>query len=297
MLSFLPGPIKGSILFLLYCVNTIFWSLFIFPASFIKLAVPFPKARKFLSKIIDLVASLWISVNNFNLALLHKTEWDISGLDNLDKNKWYLVVCNHQSWVDIIVLQKIFNFRIPFLKFFLKKELIWVPIMGAIWWALDYPFMKRHSSSFIKKNPHLAGQDILATKKACEKYKNKPVSIMNFMEGTRFHPKKHSSQNSPYKNLLIPKAGGISFALSSMEEFITGIVNVTIFYPEGVPTFWHFLCGGTGKIVAKSEFLPKDSKLFGDYFNDPEFKEEFQNWVNTLWREKDELLESLKKTG
>ena len=297
MLSFLPGPVRGSILFLLYCVNTVFWGIFLLPASFLKLAIPFPKPKKVLSRIIDLIATLWISINNFNLALLHKISWNVSGLDGLDRNQWYLVVCNHQSWVDILVLQKILNYRIPFLKFFLKKELIWVPVMGVLWWALDYPFMKRYSSEYIKKNPHLAGKDILATKKACEKYKNKPVSIMNFMEGTRFHPKKHKIQKSPYKNLLLPKAGGISFALSSMEEFITGIVNVTIFYPEGVPTFWQFICGSTSKIVAKAEFIPKDTKLFGDYFNDPDFKDEFQNWVNNLWREKDELIESLKEAS
>lgn len=297
MLSFLPGPVKGSILFLLYCVNTVFWSIFLFPASFLKIAIPFPQARKLLSRLIDLIATLWISVNNFNLALMHKIRWDVSGLDGLERDQWYLVVCNHQSWVDILVLQKVLNRRIPFLKFFLKKELIWVPVMGAIWWALDYPFMKRYSSQHLKKNPHLAGKDILATKKACEKYKTKPVSIMNFMEGTRFHPKKHQHQRSPYRNLLIPKAGGVAFALSSMEEFITGIVNITIFYPEGVPTFWQFICGSTSQIVVKAEYIPRQDKHFGDYINDPGFKNEFQNWINNLWKEKDELIESMKEAG
>lgn len=297
MLSFFPGPLKGSIIFFLFCINTLFWGTFLLPASILKLVIPVPHARVILSKIIDLIASLWITVNNLSLALFHRIEWDVSGIEVLDKQKWYLVICNHQSWVDILVLQKIFNFRIPFLKFFLKKELIWVPVMGILWWALDYPFMKRYSSAYIKKHPHLAGKDILATKKACEKFKAKPVSIMNFMEGTRFHPKKHEKQQSPYRNLLIPKAGGISFALSSMEEFITGIVNVTIFYPEGVPAFWEFLCGKTDRIVAKVEFIPRDTKLFGDYFNDPDFKNEFQNWVNNLWQEKDELIEDLKKTA
>lgn len=297
MLSFLPGPVKGSLIFLLYCMNTIFWSFFLFPASFLKLALHIPVAQKTLSRIIDLIATLWITINNFNLALFHKIEWDVSGLDSLERNRWYLVICNHQSWVDILVLQKILNYRIPFLKFFLKKELIWVPVMGVIWWALDYPFMKRYSSEFLKKNPHLAGKDILATRKACQKYKSKPVSIMNFMEGTRFHPAKHKKQKSPYKNLLVPKAGGVSFALSSMEDFITGIVNVTIFYPEGVPTFWQFICGSTSKIVAKAEFIPREDRHFGDYFNDPDFKVEFQEWVNSLWREKDELIESMKQAS
>ncbi len=67
----------------------------------------------------------------------------MQGVDSLHQRGWYLVSSNHQSWVDILVLQRIFHGRIPFLKFFLKQELIWVPVIGLAWWALDFPFMKR----------------------------------------------------------------------------------------------------------------------------------------------------------
>ena len=107
---------------------------------------------------------------------------------------------------------------VPFLKFFLKKELIWVPILGIAWWALDFPFMKRYSAAVLKKRPHLRGKDIEITRQACKKFKSLPVSIMNFVEGTRFTREKHDKQKSPFTHLLKPKAGGIGFVLSTMGE-------------------------------------------------------------------------------
>lgn len=68
--------------------------------------------------------------------------------------------------------------------------------------SFDFPFMRRYSQLFLLKYPHLKGKDIEITKKACQKYKDLPVSIMNFVEGTRFTPEKHKKQESPYKNLL-----------------------------------------------------------------------------------------------
>jgi 1-acyl-sn-glycerol-3-phosphate acyltransferase len=130
----------------------------------------------------------------------------------LEAKGHYLVLSNHQSWVDILILQKVFNRRIPFMRFFLKQQLIWVPMLGLAWWALDFPFMQRHTKSQLQKRPELAGQDIAATRKACEKFLGKPVSIMIFPEGTRFTPAKHAQQQSPFQHLLKPKSGGMAYA-------------------------------------------------------------------------------------
>ena len=62
--------------------------------------------------------------------LAHLPSWDVEGVETLDRSEWYLVLANHQSWVDIAVLQRIFHRKIPFLKFFIKKELLWLPILG-----------------------------------------------------------------------------------------------------------------------------------------------------------------------
>src|SRR3546814_9530339 len=110
-----------------------------------------------------------------------------------------------------------FNRRIPLLKFFLKQELIKVPLLGLAWWALDFPFRKRFTRAEIEANPSLKGKDLETTRKACEKFKEMPTSVMNFFEGTRFTQAKHDQQQSPYEFLLKPKAGGTAFALSAMD--------------------------------------------------------------------------------
>ena len=239
----LPAPMRGVFSFSLYFINTLFWSILLFMMTFLKLLIPVKSWRTSCSKLLNGIANCWIGVNNFNQRIFCNIVWDVQGTETLDPNGWYLVLANHQSWVDILVLQNIFHRKIPFLKFFLKKELFWFPILGQAWWALDFPFMTRYSGSFLKTHPHLRGKDIEITRKACKKFKNTPVSIMNFVEGTRFTEKKHQEQQSPYTNLLKAKAGGIAYVLSAMGDQLQSILDVTIVYPKGHKSFWTFLCG------------------------------------------------------
>ncbi len=293
MLHFLPSPLKGALSFICYIVNTIALTTPLILLSFIKFFIPVRFFTVVLDKLIIGIAMLWISINGLNSKVFNDIRWDVRGLDQLKKRDWYLVISNHQSWVDILVLQKVLNRKVPFLKFFLKKELIWVPFLGLAWWALDFPFMKRYSKKFISANPHLAGKDLESTKLACEKFKHNPVSVMNFVEGTRFTPEKHSRQNSPFTHLLSPKAGGIAFVLGSMGEYLSKIINVTIVYPGKTPTFWDFISGGVNEIIVDIDVTPIDPELVGDYFGDTEFKDDFCAWLNRLWQEKDEKLNQL----
>lgn len=292
IIMILPGFLIGSISFLLFILNTLFWSTFLFPLAGLKLVIPIDSWRNGCNALLNKIALSWIACNNANLRITKRISWHVDGIQGLDPNQWYLVLSNHQSWVDILVLQKVFHRNIPFLKFFLKKELIWVPVMGLAWWALEFPFMKRYSKEFLKKNPHLEGKDLEITKKACERFVRMPISVMNFVEGTRFTRKKHERQKSPFKNLLRPKAGGISFVLSAMGEQLTHILNVTIIYPEGAKTFWSFLCSKKCDIVVHVEVIPITADLLGDYTNDERFKERFQDWLNVLWFEKDLYIEN-----
>ena len=293
MLSFLPAPIICFCSFILYFLNTIFWLIPIIIGSFLKALVPLKPWQKFFSYWLDQMASNWVAVNTGIQNTFTPVEYEVDGLEKLKMNEWYLVVSNHQSWVDILVLQRLLHGKIPFLKFFLKKELIYVPFLGIAWWALDFPFMKRYSQAFLKKNPHLIGSDIKTTRKACEKFKHKPVSVMNFIEGTRFTDEKHEKQKSPFKYLLRPKAGGIAFVLDAMGEHLTKVVNVTIHYPDGIPDFFEFISGKVRKISVNIQTSDVDGQIVGDYFNDKAFKQEFQRWVNQLWLEKDKTLESM----
>lgn len=290
MLNFLPSLLIGFLSFLIYALNTFFWLIPIIVFSFCKALLPLNMWRKFFSYLLDRMASNWVALNTLNQKLFTKTKITVTGLEKLEKKQWYLVISNHQTWVDIVVLQRILRGKIPFLKFFLKKELIYVPFLGLAWWALDFPFMKRYSQSFIKKNPHLKGKDIETTQKACAKFKHKPVSIMNFIEGTRFTQQKHDKQNSPFKHLLKPKAGGIGFVLSTMGEQLNKVLDVTIYYPGKTPTFIDFLCGRIKEIYVDIEIKDIDQSIKGDYVNDRAHKIQFQKWVNQLWLDKDKKL-------
>lgn len=293
--------IVGCLSILIYFLNTLFWFIPIFSLSFIKL-LPLRPLQTLASYLADGCASLWITINNLNQTILSSTHWDIQGLDDLEPEDWYLVIANHQSWVDILVLQRIFNRKIPFLKFFLKKELIWVPFLGLAWWALDFPFMQRYSRKFLEKNPHLKGKDLEATQKACEKFKFKPVSVMNFVEGTR-RTSDAIGKKSEFDHLLNPKAGGMAFVLGAMQENLNTLIDVTINYPDdwsaNPPSYWDFVCGRVRHIEVRVETmsipqLREQGFIADDYFNNEVQRKAFQLWLNQRWQIKDAQLKKLK---
>ena len=286
------SSIKASLILIAVIINTVMCCTPLILFSLCKLLSP-NIIRKQISKVLIFIAESWISINSWLMDTFVNVQWKYSGdLELLSKDAWYLVISNHQSWVDILLLQRTFNRRIPFLKFFLKQELIWVPLLGLAWWALDFPFMKRHSAKTIAKKPHLRGQDLETTRIACQKYKHDPVSVMNFIEGTRYTPEKHRSQKTPYKNLLKPRAGGISFVIDAMGDIMSGLVNVTIKYQDGAPTFWSFLkCyQPTIHIHISLQDLPTKSS---NAETPAAGRKEFRNWLDSVWEEKDKKLEEL----
>ena len=294
MLHFLPAPLRGVISALLLALNTLVmcWPLFL--TALLKLLLPFPSAQRALRFVMHGIAEAWIDVNKFWMRLARRTRWDVEGIQGLDMRHSYLVTSNHQSWVDILVLQYLLNRRMPLLKFFLKQELIWVPVIGLCWWALEFPFMKRYSKDYLAKYPHKRGQDLATTRKACARYKSNPVSVFNFLEGTRLTPQKHAQQQSPFQYLLKPKAGGIAFVLDAMGEQLDALVNVTIHYPGGNPGFWDLLCGRLGEVVVRFEKMAIPAEFVGrNYDQDEAYRLQFQQWVNELWQTKDAQLAEL----
>lgn len=297
MLHGFPPLFRGILASLLLALNTLFWCWPLFFFAVLKLILPFAPMQRSLRFAMYWIAESWISVNSFWMRLVQPIKWDVKGLEKLDMTHSWLVTSNHQSWVDILVLQYQFNRRLPFLKFFLKKELIWVPVIGLCWWALEFPFMKRYSKAYLEKHPEKQGQDLATTRKACERYKTNPVSVFNFLEGTRFTPEKHDQQNSPFTHLLKPKAGGIAFVLDAMGEQLHGLVNVTLHYPEGRPKLWDLLSGQIKHIVMRVKVVPIPKQFIGQsYDQDMAYRAEFQEWVNQLWLEKDQELAQLVST-
>ena len=293
MLHILPSPVRGALALSLYILNTLFWCTPLYLLAFAKAVVPVDSWTRGCSRVLNAIAENWIWVNIQIQNLTVNTLWDVKGVMALERSQWYLVIANHQSWVDILVLQRIFYRKIPFLKFFIKKTLFWFPFLGQAWWALDFPFVKRYTKSYLQKNPQMKGADLEITRNACKKFKKIPISIMNFVEGTRYTTRKHRSQQSPFSHLLKPKAGGIGFVLGSMGEQIHHILDVTIVYQDGVSNFWAFLCGKIRNIKVRVRSLPVNPELLGDYVNDRQFRLGLQGWLNNLWAEKNRNIDEM----
>lgn len=294
MLVFLPTFVRLPLALLLVALNVLAHATVLFALAALKALLPFAGIRRALSRALIAIAEQWIAVNGALFGLFTPTRWQIEGLEGLHRDGWYLVLSNHQSWVDIPVLQKTFNRRIPFLRFFLKKQLIWVPVLGLAWWALDFPFMQRHTKESLKRHPELRNQDKEATRKACERFRESPVSVMNFVEGTRFRAHKHEQQGAPFAHLLRPRSGGVAFVLETMGEMLQSIIDVTIVYPGGRPTMVDLLAGRVRQVCVHVRQLPIPAEfLGGDYENDAEFRKRFHRWMSGLWAEKDALITRL----
>src|SRR5690606_42118469 len=122
MLFFLPAPVRGAISLLLLILNTLFWFSLLLPCSLLKALLPLPVWQRFLTRVMIRIAESWIAFNSDWMRLAGSTEWDVQGRERLDHDGCYLVTSNHQSWVDILALQRNLNRRMPMPKFFLRSE-------------------------------------------------------------------------------------------------------------------------------------------------------------------------------
>ncbi|MDD0842138.1 acyltransferase [Pseudomonas sp. Gutcm_11s] len=265
--------------------------------TLLKLVLPGKALRNACSRGVMWVAETWAEIDKLIFATLTPTVWDIRGGEGLRGDRSYLVVSNHQSWVDIPALVQAFNRKTPYFKFFLKQELIWVPFLGLAFWALDYPFMKRYSKAYLAKHPEMAGKDLEITKRACERFKELNVTVVNYLEGTRCTPAKQAAQGSPYQHLLKPKAGGVAFALAALGPQLDALLDVTLVYPgQRPPGFWALISGQVPKVIMDIRTQELDPALWaGDYENDPQFRQYMQAWVSQLWQAKDARIAELKR--
>lgn len=281
---------------------TIACSVPIIMAGIVKLLLPVPVIWRSISVFADFMMYCWCEGLALLLRLNPYLKWDVEGLEGLNKKHWYLLISNHQSWADIVILCVLFRKHIPMNKYFLKQQLAWVPFMGLACWALDMPFMKRYSRAYLLRHPEQRGKDVETTRRSCMKFRAHPTTIVNFVEGSRFTAEKKSQTRSPFNYLLPPKAAGIAMAMNVLGKQFDKMLNVTLCYPENdrLP-FYDMLSGKMTKIVVRVSLVPITEELHGDYVNDKNFKRHFQLWLNRLWGEKDKQLEALhgeeKKAG
>lgn len=276
---------------LLLATNTLLHVPPLLLVALVKAILPLRPVRRACDWLLTSIAASWIGLNTALIRGFTDTRFVFEVDAQLQADGHYLVLANHQTWVDIPMLQAALNRRVPLLRFFLKSQLFWVPLLGLAWWALDFPFMNRYSRQQLEKRPELAGRDIAATRRACAKFMHIPVSVMNFVEGTRFTRAKHEQQASPFSHLLKPKAGGVAFVLDAMGRALHSILDVTIVYPGGRPTMLDLFANRLREVRVNIRERPIPPELLGgDYQNDPAFRERMQAWLNDLWLEKDRLI-------
>lgn len=298
MLARVRSTLLGLFVLTLAVIFTAVVCLPIYLLILIKLALPHWQRRQEVTDLITRITTIWTYGMVVIQTLFLPTRWEIEWPTGLDPEESYLVVVNHQSWVDILAYFQALTGLIPFPRFFLKRQLLWMPLIGPVFWGLDFPAMRRHSREYLQQHPEQRGHDLETVRQMCRRYQGRPVSIINFLEGTRFRPTKHATQASPYSHLLKPRAGGAAFALSAMEGTLRQLVDLTIAYPEGNSSFLSYL-GGQVPLIrmrVRCELIPEDL-LHGDYLEDDDYRARFQEWVQKLWERKDrDLDEMLEKT-
>jgi 1-acyl-sn-glycerol-3-phosphate acyltransferase len=288
------AAVKGGITMLLLALNVIAWCTPLFLLALTKLLIPWQPWRNRVTAWLNALGENWISCNGALLWRARSVRLDVRGVAGLRRRDWYLMIVNHRSWVDILVVQQAFNRKVPFLKFFIKERLKWVPFLGLAWWALDMPFMKRYSSAWLARHPEMRGRDLEATRRACEKFRRLPTTIINFVEGTRFTPAKHAAAGGGYRHLLPPKSGGVAYALTAMSGMLRSTLDVTIAYGARTPSLWDLCCGRLERLIVQVREREIEPWMqVGDYAGDAAFRARFQEMIVGYWRDKDELLDGL----
>jgi len=285
--------LRGIVVFFLLTLNLMFWGSAVLLVGMTKIFFRGAQRRP----IILFLARLgegWVAANDRIFDAFLTTEWDIEGVDGIRPDGHYLIISNHLSWVDIFALFRAFHGRAAFIRFFLKQELIWMPFVGLACWALEFPFMKRHSPEYLERHPEKRGSDLETTRRLCRRYRKFPVAILNFVEGTRFSREKHADQESPYRHLLRPRIGGISFVLASFGEQMDAIFDVTLAYPRHDVTMWEFATNRVPRIVIRAKRIEVTPELIDPAITQPgPARDRLKEWIDGLWREKDALLDSL----
>ena len=301
MLNFLRSWFRGILSTFLVVLNTMVCGSLVTLLVPVKVIIPLEGWRNFWTGVMLRIGSLFILINKNIQLLIHQISWEISGLENLDLNCKYLVISNHQSAVDIPVLQGIFHKVIPFPRFFIKQQLLWVPFLGVALWALGMPMMRRYSRKKLKQRPELRSKDLDRTRKACEHLREQPLTLLNFVEGTRYDPSRQDHQNSSFQYLLPPKSGGIHAVLQALGDQIEAILDVTIIYPDiQSPSFSDFTFGRLQRIRVEVDQLRLGEEGIPslEEIQSREGGSHVRKWLNERWQRKEKMIgEYLEEHG
>ena len=287
--------LRGILTFVFIVLNTLLACIPLYCAGLVRLCLP-DGARQRLSASMDRIIDWWVSGNRllFRALGLTPVQVTIDAPEELARDRWYLVISNHQSWADILILQNTFRSLIPPIKFFTKQQLIWIPLLGLALWLLGFPYVKRLGKAQITANPELAALDREATLSACRGFQERPTAVLSFLEGTRFTASKHAAHEARFQHLLNPKLGGVSYVVDALSDRIHRVLDVTIHYPAGAPSFWDLVQGRCPAVefVVESHLLPPAVRAATDA---DAARAELAPWIEELWRRKDARLAGARR--
>ena len=249
-------------------INLVVGICVLIPVSIVSWLMPTPILSRACFFIVDLVYRVAVKVDSFWMRKVVGIDLIIKG--EVNNHKSPVVICNHQSWFDIPLLQEVITGNGPIIKFLIKRELVWVPIIGWICLALDFPRLHRG------KNANTGENDFSIIRKASKSHGNESGALLIFPEGTRFTEQKKIAQDAPYRNLLKPRSGGLEM-IKKHAASDTPLVDITIDYHQKGVHIWNCLHGVPNKITITFE-----------HFKLAEI-EDIGGWLNERWREKDKL--------
>ena len=291
-----PGDVIKGILPLAYItINLTIWILPLLLLAVIKLIVPLQPIKQavyrlmigfyFVAVKIDLVLFQWILNIRF----------EVDSLDDLQADKNYLIVSNHRSWADILVYQTILIDQTPIIKFIVKKELIFLPLVGLICWAYEYPLVHRNSiKDGSTRNNNLKTDQKILKDKLLDIGRN-PTAIINFAEGSRYSQERGDRYSSPHANLLKSRTGGLFFILKTFGQQFDYLLDFTILYDCTEPIFFKFLSGKCRRVKVRVNKFPMSDLLqsLSDSSNTLSF-EKVDEWLKILWSGKDKIIDRMR---
>jgi 1-acyl-sn-glycerol-3-phosphate acyltransferase len=294
--------LRGLLSSLLLVLNTVIACIPLFIAGAVRPLLP-EAGRRRLRRRMDGLIDFWVGNNRRIFRALGLTRLQVQWQEpeegsatpqaTLSREHWYLVVSNHQSWTDIVIIQNVLWGHIPPVKFFTKRQLIWVPLLGPAMWLLDFPYVRRMSREQIAADPELAELDREATRRACRRFRDHPTTVLNFLEGTRFTPAKHAAQEARFEHLLNPKIGGLTYVIDELGDKLDRLLDLTIVYRGEVPTFWQLMQGRCPAVDVLVESRPLPPALRAPAGAETR-REQIGPWIEKLWTDKDRRLHDLR---
>jgi len=277
--------IRGAMVFLILFFGTvpIFLLFMLFGLPIMLLPAP---GRIALRGPLVACGRLWICFSTSVLRLSGIPIPECDGNAALADDGQYLLLCNHRSWTDIMVLLQLFGPRMPFPRFIAKREMLWVPLIGLAIWMLDFPLVRRSAK---RAGVERSERDREEVARGCRRLGSGPFTLVIFPEGTRFTPGKRQHQQSPYRHLLMPRSGGLGVALEHLGQRLDEVVNVTIGYDAPQLSYWDYLCGRSGRVRVQIERFPVPQRLLG--LEGEVGRQVLQEWLRGVWSEKEKCLQ------